>query len=93
MPQLEIRDVCVHYELNEPILKNIYLDIFKGEIISIIGPSGSGKSTLLRVLIGLLPPAQGTISINGKLANYESTIFTAENIVISRFSITVLNSE
>ena len=92
MPQLEIRDVCVHYELNEPILKNINLDIFKGEIISIIGPSGSGKSTLLRVLIGLLPPAQGTISINGKLANYESTIFLKElrnqmTIVFQQFNL------
>ena len=62
MLQLEIRGVCVHYELSVPILKNIDLDIVKGEIVSIIGPSGSGKSTLLRVLIGLLPPAQGTVS-------------------------------
>ena len=72
MPQLEIRGVCVHYELSVPILKNIDLDIFKGEIVSIIGPSGSGKSTLLRVLIGLLPPAQGTVSFNGKLVDYNS---------------------
>ncbi len=72
MPQLEIRGVCVHYELSVPILKNIELDIFKGEIVSIIGPSGSGKSTLLRVLIGLLPPAQGTVSFNGKVVDYNS---------------------
>ena len=72
MPQLEIRGVCVHYELSVPILKNIDLDIFKGEIVSIIGPSGSGKSTLLRVLIGLLPPAQGTVSFNGKVVDYNS---------------------
>ena len=72
MPQLEIRGVCVHYELSLPILKNIDLDIFKGEIVSIIGPSGSGKSTLLRVLIGLLPPAQGTVSFNGKVVDYNS---------------------
>ena len=72
MPQLEIRGVCVHYELSVPILKNIDLDIIKGEIVSIIGPSGSGKSTLLRVLIGLLPPAQGTVSFNGKVVDYNS---------------------
>ena len=72
MPQLEIRGVCVHYELSVPILKNIDLDIFKGEIVSIIGPSGSGKSTLLRVLIGLLSPAQGTVSFNGKVVDYNS---------------------
>ena len=72
MPQLEIRGVCVHYELSVPILKNIDLIIFKGEIVSTIGPSGSGKSTLLRVLIGLLPPAQGTVSFNGKVVDYNS---------------------
>ena len=72
MPQLEIRGVCVHYELSVPILKNIDLDIFKGEIVSIIGPSGSGKSTLLRVLIGLLPPAQGTVSFDDKVIDYSS---------------------
>jgi len=72
MPQLEIRGVCVHYELSVPILKNIDLDIFKGEIVSIIGPSGSGKSTLLRVLIGLLSPAQGTVSFNGQVVDYNS---------------------
>lgn len=92
MPQLEIRNVCVHYEINEPILKNINLDIFKGEIISIIGPSGSGKSTLLRVLIGLLPPVQGAISIDGKLANYKSRIFLKElrnqmTIVFQQFNL------
>ncbi|MGM0953039.1 MAG: ATP-binding cassette domain-containing protein [Pseudomonadota bacterium] len=44
-----------------PILKNIDLQLQRGEIVTIIGPNGSGKSTLLRTLIGALKPSGGRI--------------------------------
>jgi putative ABC transport system ATP-binding protein len=48
------------------VLKDINLDIHKGEFLSIMGPSGSGKSTLMN-LIGLLDrPGSGELIINGK---------------------------
>lgn len=47
-------------------LKDIQVDIFPGEFISLIGPSGCGKSTLLRVIADLLPPTNGEVRINGK---------------------------
>lgn len=47
------------------VLKNISIDIKKGEKIAIIGPSGSGKSTLLRCLNGLEVPTAGTILFEG----------------------------
>lgn len=50
---------------DEEVLKNISLDINKGEIISIIGPSGSGKSTLLRCMNLLNIPTSGEIIFNG----------------------------
>jgi NitT/TauT family transport system ATP-binding protein len=43
----------------------ICLKAAKGEIVSIVGPSGCGKSTVLRCIAGLLPPARGTITVNG----------------------------
>ncbi|WP_373899462.1 amino acid ABC transporter ATP-binding protein [Haloimpatiens sp. FM7315] len=46
------------------VLKNINLDVKKGEIISIIGPSGSGKSTLLRSVIKLEKINQGSIKVH-----------------------------
>jgi zinc/manganese transport system ATP-binding protein len=41
------------------------LDIRSGEFVAILGPNGAGKSTLFRMLLGLLPPAQGTIEVLG----------------------------
>ena len=60
---INITDFSKYYGDNIA-LKNINLDIKKGEVVSIIGPSGSGKSTLLRSLIGLEQGHSGTISIN-----------------------------
>jgi putative amino-acid transport system ATP-binding protein len=48
---------------SKKVLKNIALDIQKGEVVAIIGPSGSGKSTLLRCLNLLEQPDSGTITI------------------------------
>ena len=47
------------------ILKNISLDIEKGEFVSIMGPSGCGKSTLLYLMGGLDTPSKGEVLLNG----------------------------
>ena len=53
------------------VLKDVSLDVEKGEVISIIGPSGSGKSTFLRCLNFLETPTGGDISFLGKNINYK----------------------
>ena len=42
------------------------LDVRKGEVLGVIGPSGTGKSVLLRAIVGLKPPAAGTVEVYGK---------------------------
>lgn len=54
------------------VLKNINLEINKGDRIVIIGPSGSGKSTLLRAINFLGKPDSGKIYFNDKLLNNEN---------------------
>lgn len=49
-------------------LKNINMEINKGEIVGIIGKNGSGKSTLLKILTGVLTQSRGSIHINGKIS-------------------------
>ncbi|MBU3130753.1 ABC transporter ATP-binding protein [Clostridium tagluense] len=53
-------------DIEVEVLKNIDLNIHKGDFVSIMGPSGSGKSTLLYLLGGLDKPSSGSIKINGK---------------------------
>ena len=64
-PRITIENISFHYQEKRPVLSNINFDIKPGEQIAIIGKSGSGKTTLLKILLGLLPPTQGRILVNG----------------------------
>ena len=50
-------------------LKDINLEVSKGEVVGIIGPNGSGKSTLLKILSQITPPTEGEIKIRGKVGS------------------------
>lgn len=69
MRHVEIVDLAASYS-DTPVLDGISLGIDRGQIVSLIGPSGSGKSTLLRVLMGLLLPKRGYITVDGEQIDY-----------------------
>ena len=71
MSQIEIKSLNAYYDKLH-VLKDINLNVEKGEILSLIGPSGSGKSSLLKMLVGLLTPKSGEVSLNNDLVNYTS---------------------
>jgi NitT/TauT family transport system ATP-binding protein len=52
----------------EPVtaLRELSLDVGKGEFVSIVGPSGCGKSTFLNILLGLLKPDTGLMQLDGR---------------------------
>ena len=56
-----------HDYANTPLITDLSTDIMRGDKIGIIGPNGCGKSTLIRILLGRLPPKQGTIEHGTKL--------------------------
>ena len=71
MSKIEIKSLNAYYDKLH-VLKDINLNVEKGEILSLIGPSGSGKSSLLKMLVGLLIPKSGEVSLNDNTVNYTS---------------------
>jgi len=66
---IKIENLCYSYDeddgRNVPVLKNISLEIKKGEYIAILGHNGSGKSTLAKLLNMILSPTSGKITVDG----------------------------
>jgi len=60
---LEIRGLCKHFD--RPAVDGLDLTVRKGEFYSLLGPNGAGKTTTLRMVVGLLRPDAGTISVLG----------------------------
>ncbi|MEM3549834.1 MAG: ABC transporter ATP-binding protein [Candidatus Bathyarchaeia archaeon] len=62
---LKLEDVSVFYG-DFCAVRNINIDVYKGEIVSLVGANGSGKTTLLNSIIGLVHPAKGSIMFGGR---------------------------
>jgi putrescine transport system ATP-binding protein len=65
IPYLEIKAVSKDYEGSVAVNK-VSLEIYKGELFSLLGPSGCGKTTLLRILAGFEEPSEGQILLDGE---------------------------
>ena len=63
-PLLELNDVHTFYGTIEAI-KGISLEVYEGEIVTLIGANGAGKSTTLRSIQGINRPKRGSIRFNG----------------------------
>jgi putative ABC transport system ATP-binding protein len=66
-------------EITVPALRAVDLDLFRGELVVILGPSGSGKSTLLNILGGLDVPTSGTVHF------FEHDLTAANDRELTRF--------
>lgn len=62
---IETRELSFGYE-NQLDLTNMSFSISAGELVALIGPNGSGKTTLLKLLLGLLPPKTGQVSLHDR---------------------------
>ena len=77
---LKVENLSVNYGHIEA-LKNVSVDVKKGQICSIIGANGAGKSTLLKTISGLVKPVSGTIYFEGKPLPKRAHKIVAEGIV------------
>ncbi|MCM3111404.1 metal ABC transporter ATP-binding protein [Lederbergia lenta] len=62
---IEIKNASFRYD-RENVLEHINLTIPSGSFLGLVGPNGSGKSTLLKLILGLLKPQEGEISLFGQ---------------------------
>ena len=64
---IQLKNICYKYPKSEKyVLRDINLEIKKGQKIGLVGESGSGKSTLLNILMGLIDPTSGEICVDNK---------------------------
>lgn len=63
---LRVTDACFGYEKRKDILKEINLEVAKGEVFCVVGPNGCGKSTLIDCILGLNKLYSGKILVCGK---------------------------
>jgi len=62
---VSIKDLSKTYNSGFEALKNIDLDIKKGEILALLGPNGAGKTTLISTICGIVSPTSGTVTVDG----------------------------
>ncbi|WP_242308692.1 thiol reductant ABC exporter subunit CydC [Bacillus cereus group sp. BfR-BA-01331] len=92
---IELSNVSYNYpDSNEPVLKDVSLQIKAGKKIAILGRSGTGKSTLLKLLTGALRPVNGQVILNGEQArtNFLSKYISVLNQKPHLFDTTIGNN-
>ena len=62
---VKLEDIWVYYD-GSPALEGVNLAIERNDFLGIIGPNGSGKTTLLKVILGLLKPTRGKVTVLGQ---------------------------
>jgi iron complex transport system ATP-binding protein len=56
----------IRFSYEKPVLNGLSFSVGAGELLAVLGPNGSGKSTLIKIIVGILTPESGSISIDGR---------------------------
>src|SRR4051812_35349820 len=75
MPAIvSVKNLSKTYATGFQALKNINLEIQRGEILALLGPNGAGKTTLISIICGIVTPTEGTVWVEGHdiAANYRA---------------------
>src|SRR3546814_12145068 len=83
-PIIQLRDLVNRFGTHT-VHQALNLDVYRGEILGIVGGSGTGKSVLLRSLVGLQRPAAGVVHVMGN--NLRQLVATHRSQIESRFGV------
>jgi ABC-2 type transport system ATP-binding protein len=64
-PVISVRNLSKTYGSGFKALRNVSLDIRRGEIFALLGPNGAGKTTLISIICGIVTPSAGDITVDG----------------------------
>src|SRR6266478_1316286 len=64
-PVISVCGLAKTYASGFHALKDINLDIYRGEIFALLGPNGAGKTTLISIICGIVNPSSGAVSVDG----------------------------
>jgi ABC-2 type transport system ATP-binding protein len=64
-PAISVSHLCKTYASGFQALKDINLDIRRGEIFALLGPNGAGKTTLISIICGIVNPSTGSVTVEG----------------------------
>ncbi|HEY0412757.1 MAG TPA: ABC transporter ATP-binding protein [Allosphingosinicella sp.] len=64
-PVVSIRNLGKRYAGGHEALKDVSLDIERGEIFALLGPNGAGKTTLISIVCGIVTPSSGSVAVDG----------------------------
>lgn len=64
--EIKLEDITFHYPgIESNVLEHVNMTIFKNSSVAFVGPSGAGKTTLADIILGVLDPQQGKVSVDG----------------------------
>jgi len=84
---VQLLNICKSFDQDEPIIKNLNLDIKKGEFLTLLGPSGCGKTTTLRMIAGFELPTSGEIVIDGENITQKPPYLRTVNTVFQNYAL------
>ncbi|SKA72922.1 spermidine/putrescine transport system ATP-binding protein [Clostridium sp. USBA 49] len=85
---IQLANVCKKFDGSEnPVIKDLSLNIKKGEFLTLLGPSGCGKTTTLRMIAGFEQPTNGKIIIDGEDITNKSPHERCVNTVFQNYAL------
>jgi ATP-binding cassette subfamily B protein len=66
VPEISLKNVFFSYDKNKELIKDLNLDVKKGQVVAIVGPTGAGKTTIINLLMRFYDVDSGSINLGGK---------------------------